>query len=49
MENLDNYVHRDERLLVLLDRMRVHAKTFLLTNSDYEYTNVSLSTNKTQM
>jgi len=39
VENLEKYVHRDERLLTLLDRMRAHGKTFLLTNSDYDYTN----------
>lgn len=38
-DNLDYYVHRDEELTILLDRMREHAKTFLLTNSDFSYTN----------
>ena len=32
---------RDVRLPLLLDRIRQHgSKTFLLTNSEYEYTNV---------
>ncbi|KAK7110966.1 cytosolic purine 5'-nucleotidase-like isoform X2 [Littorina saxatilis] len=40
VKNLEKYVHRDERLPVLLDRLRTHgAKTVLITNSDYEYTN----------
>lgn len=39
MENLEKYVHRDEKLPVLLDRIRqVGAKTVLITNSGYEYT-----------
>lgn len=40
VEHLDEYVHKDERLPVLLDRMRDSgAKVFLLTNSEYWYTN----------
>ena len=40
MENLDEYVKRDERLPMLLRRLRENgAKVFLLTNSDYNYTN----------
>ncbi|XP_013392914.1 cytosolic purine 5'-nucleotidase isoform X2 [Lingula anatina] len=44
VENLDEYVVKDPRLSVMLDRMRSHgAATFLLTNSDYEYTNGVMS------
>jgi len=40
VENLDEYVKRDERLPMLLRRLRENgAKVFLLTNSDYNYTN----------
>lgn len=40
VEQLDEYVHKDERLPMLLDRMRDSgAKVFLLTNSEYWYTN----------
>ncbi|CAF0774343.1 unnamed protein product [Adineta steineri] len=39
-ENIEKYVHKDPQLPVLLDRIRSHnAKTFLLTNSEYWYTN----------
>lgn len=39
-KNLEKYVIKDERLPVLLDRMRQHgSKVFLATNSDYTYTN----------
>ncbi|ESO93021.1 hypothetical protein LOTGIDRAFT_162045 [Lottia gigantea] len=39
-KNLEKYVQRDERLPLLLDRIRHHGgKTLLITNSDYEYTN----------
>ncbi|XP_022662482.1 cytosolic purine 5'-nucleotidase-like isoform X1 [Varroa jacobsoni] len=39
VDNLEKYVERDERLPLLLDRMRAHGKTvFLLTNSDFAYT-----------
>lgn len=39
LANLDKYVIRDERLPLLFDRMREHEKKiFLLTNSDYQYT-----------
>ena len=42
IEDLNKYIHRDDRLKLLLDRIREHGgKSFLLTNSDYEYTNVS--------
>ena len=41
IEDLNKYIHRDDRLKLLLDRIREHGgKSFLLTNSDYEYTNV---------
>ncbi|XP_071545964.1 cytosolic purine 5'-nucleotidase isoform X2 [Panulirus ornatus] len=40
VENIHEYVHKDERLPLLLDRMRDSgAKVFLLTNSEYWYTN----------
>lgn len=40
MECVDEYVYKDERLPILLDRMRESgAKVFLLTNSEYWYTN----------
>lgn len=40
VEQLDEFVHKDERLPMLLDRMRDSgAKVFLLTNSEYWYTN----------
>lgn len=40
IKNLEKYVHRDEKLPVLLNRLREHgAKTVLITNSEYEYTN----------
>lgn len=42
IEDLNKYILRDDRLKLLLDRIREHdGKSFLLTNSDYEYTNVS--------
>ncbi|XP_045622921.1 cytosolic purine 5'-nucleotidase-like isoform X3 [Procambarus clarkii] len=40
VECVDEYVHKDERLPLLLDRLRDSgAKVFLLTNSEYWYTN----------
>ncbi|KAL3863170.1 hypothetical protein ACJMK2_004939 [Sinanodonta woodiana] len=40
MKNVEQYVIKDERLPVLLDRIRsTGAKVFLATNSDYLYTN----------
>ncbi|XP_043193130.1 cytosolic purine 5'-nucleotidase-like isoform X2 [Amphibalanus amphitrite] len=37
--SIDDYVHRDERLPMLLDRLRENGvKTFLLTNSEFWYT-----------
>ncbi|GFN88629.1 cytosolic purine 5'-nucleotidase, partial [Plakobranchus ocellatus] len=39
MENLERYVHKDEKLPILLDRIRQFgAKAVLITNSGYEYT-----------
>lgn len=39
-ENLDHYVHKDPRLPMVLSRIRESgAKPFLLTNSDYNFTN----------
>nr|KAG5695822.1 hypothetical protein BaRGS_013420 [Batillaria attramentaria] len=39
LRNLEKYVHRDEKLPMLLNRLRSRgAKTVLITNSDYEYT-----------
>ncbi|CAF4031637.1 unnamed protein product [Rotaria sordida] len=38
-QNIEKYIHKDEQLPILLDRIRSHgAKTFLLTNSEYWYT-----------
>ncbi|XP_076461299.1 cytosolic purine 5'-nucleotidase-like isoform X2 [Babylonia areolata] len=43
-KNMDKYVHKDDRLPVLLKRLRKHgAKTVLLTNSEYEYTDKIMS------
>ncbi|CRK93431.1 CLUMA_CG006967, isoform A [Clunio marinus] len=40
VENLEFYVKKDPRLLLVLDRIRQSgAKVFLLTNSDYKFTN----------
>lgn len=39
VENLQQYVRKDERLPMFLARLRESgAKTFLLTNSDYNFT-----------
>lgn len=39
INNLDKYVQKDDRLPVILKRMKEHGrKIFLLTNSDYAYT-----------
>ncbi|XP_064631608.1 cytosolic purine 5'-nucleotidase-like isoform X2 [Lineus longissimus] len=39
VKDVEKYVHKDDRLPVLLDRMRATgAKTFLLTNSGFTYT-----------
>ncbi|KAI0209684.1 Cytosolic purine 5'-nucleotidase [Lamellibrachia satsuma] len=41
VERIDEFVVKDDRLPVMLDRMQEHgAKTFLLTNSGYGYTSV---------
>ncbi|CAF0905507.1 unnamed protein product [Adineta ricciae] len=38
-QDIERYIHKDAQLPVLLDRIRSHnAKTFLLTNSEYWYT-----------
>lgn len=40
VDNLEEYVHKDERLPMLLSRIRESgAKLFLLTNSDYKFSN----------
>lgn len=40
VENLEKYVRKDVRLPMFLTRLRESgAKTFLLTNSDYNFTN----------
>ena len=42
LENLSKYVENDSRIKTLLTQLRENdRKTFLLTNSDYTYTNVS--------
>ncbi|XP_069394958.1 5'-nucleotidase, cytosolic IIa isoform X1 [Paralichthys olivaceus] len=38
VENLEKYVVKDPKLLLLLSRMNEVAKVFLATNSDYKYT-----------
>ncbi|KAH9492943.1 Cytosolic purine 5'-nucleotidase [Bulinus truncatus] len=44
MEDMGKYVHKDEKLPVLLDRIRqVGAKTVMITNSGYEYTNTIMA------
>jgi len=40
VENLDKYVVKEPKLPLLLDRMRAHGKVFLVTNSDFLYTEV---------
>eukprot|EP00118_Oscarella_pearsei_P007808 m.39157 g.39157 ORF g.39157 m.39157 type:complete len:78 (+) comp32679_c0_seq1:953-1186(+) len=40
LDNMEKYVVKDPNLPVLLQRMREnHRKVFLLTNSEYDYTN----------
>lgn len=40
IQNLEKYVRKDERIPMFLTRLRESgAKTFLLTNSDYNFTN----------
>eukprot|EP00914_Ancora_sagittata_P010838 GHVO01021141.1.p1 GENE.GHVO01021141.1~~GHVO01021141.1.p1 ORF type:complete len:568 (+),score=36.78 GHVO01021141.1:68-1705(+) len=41
--DIETYVHKDPQLAVLLDRMQQNGKTFLLTNSGYEYTHKVMS------
>lgn len=42
--NIEKYIERDMRLPLLLDQMRSNEKkTFLLTNSDYRYTEKVMS------
>ncbi|XP_052831811.1 cytosolic purine 5'-nucleotidase isoform X2 [Octopus bimaculoides] len=44
LKKVATYVVKDERLPILLDRMRFHGtKVFLATNSDYNYTNNVMS------
>lgn len=44
MADMNKYVVRDAQLPLLLDRMRKNGfKTFLLTNSGYEFSNVSFT------
>ncbi|KAK7479269.1 hypothetical protein BaRGS_00029517, partial [Batillaria attramentaria] len=44
VNNVSKYVARDERLPILLDRLRSQgAKVFLATNSDYTYTNAIMN------
>lgn len=44
VENLEEYVHKDDRIPILLERIQEHGfKAFLLTNSDYHYTNKIMS------
>lgn len=46
MDHLEEYVHKDERIPILLKRIQDQGyKAFLLTNSDYNYTNVGCSLN----
>lgn len=41
LSNLEHYVEKDQRIVKLLSQLRKFGrKTFLLTNSDYSYTNV---------
>uniref|UniRef100_A0A3Q2R2B6 5'-nucleotidase, cytosolic II, like 1 n=1 Tax=Fundulus heteroclitus TaxID=8078 RepID=A0A3Q2R2B6_FUNHE len=43
IKNLEKYVVRDPNIPVLLTRIKEVAKIFLATNSDYNYTDVSLT------
>nr|XP_014350959.1 PREDICTED: cytosolic purine 5'-nucleotidase-like isoform X1 [Latimeria chalumnae] len=43
LKNLEKYVIKDSRLLLLLSRMKEVAKLFLATNSDYSYTDAIMS------
>lgn len=40
LENLDTFVEKDERITLLLKQLRANGKrTFILTNSEFFYTN----------
>ncbi|KAM3924135.1 cytosolic purine 5'-nucleotidase-like [Leptodactylus fuscus] len=43
LKDLNKYVVRDERIPLLLNRLREVGKVFLATNSDYKYTNAIMS------
>uniref|UniRef100_A0A5K3EGC8 Cytosolic purine 5'-nucleotidase n=2 Tax=Mesocestoides corti TaxID=53468 RepID=A0A5K3EGC8_MESCO len=44
MENIDMYIEQNPKLLVLLDKLRTdRTKVFLLTNSDYVYSNAVMT------
>jgi len=44
LQDPEKYIAKDERLPVLLHRMRTHGrKVFIITNSDYEYTNAVMT------
>ncbi|XP_072259040.1 cytosolic purine 5'-nucleotidase-like [Pyxicephalus adspersus] len=43
LANLDKYLLKDERMPLLLSRIREVGKIFLATNSDYKYTNAIMS------
>lgn len=43
LEDLQKYVVKDERMPLLLSRMREVGKVFLATNSDYNYTNAIMT------
>jgi len=43
VENLEKYVVKEPKLPLLLDRMSEHGKVFLVTNSEYQYTNAVMT------
>ncbi|CAI9584249.1 unnamed protein product [Staurois parvus] len=43
LKNLDKYLLKDDRIPLLLSRMREVGKIFLATNSDYKYTDAIMS------
>ncbi|XP_073509910.1 cytosolic purine 5'-nucleotidase-like isoform X1 [Phyllobates terribilis] len=43
LKDLNKYVLKDERIHLLLNRLREVGKVFLATNSDYKYTNAIMS------
>ncbi|XP_069622853.1 cytosolic purine 5'-nucleotidase-like [Ranitomeya imitator] len=43
LQDLNKYVLKDERIHLLLNRLREVGKVFLATNSDYKYTNAIMS------